>query len=107
MPWGATHHRIMHQRFPHTIHVTVLAEDLPIRENRVDLDPSVKDSSGIPAPHVVYVLSENTLRMLEHGAGAAREVLRTAGATEIQDEESYPWTSHFMGTARMGTDPKS
>jgi choline dehydrogenase-like flavoprotein len=107
VPWGSAHHRTMRQRFPHTIHVTVLAEDLPTRENRVELDPDVKDASGIPAPHVVYGLSENTLRMLDHGASAAREVLSTAGATEIQDEESYPWTSHFMGTARMGTDPKT
>lgn len=107
VPWGSEHHRVMRRQFPHVIHVTVLAEDLPDDENRVELHPQAKDSNGIPAPRVTYRLSENTLRMLDHGSRTARELLRTAGATEIHDEQPYPWTSHFMGTARMGTDPRT
>lgn len=45
--------------------------------------------------------------MLDHSARTAREFLEAAGGTEIQDEEPYPWTSHFMGTARMGNDPRN
>jgi len=107
VPWGSEHHRVMRRQFPHVIHATVLAEDLAEEENRVELDSQEKDSTGIPAPRVTYKLSENTLRMLDHGARAAHELLRTAGATETHGEEAYPWTSHFMGTARMGTDPNS
>jgi choline dehydrogenase-like flavoprotein len=43
---------------------------------------------------------------LKRGAETARELLQAAGATDIRDGEPYPWTSHFMGGARMGTDPK-
>ena len=41
VPWGAEHHRIMRQRFPHIIRITVLGEDLPEENNRVELDPDV------------------------------------------------------------------
>lgn len=107
VPWGSEHHCVMKRQFPHTIHVTVLAEDLPENENRVELDSQAKDLNGIPAPRVVYKFSDNTLRILDHGAGTAREFLSATGATEIHEEKAYPWTSHFMGTARMGTDPKT
>jgi choline dehydrogenase-like flavoprotein len=107
VPWGAEHHSIMRQRFPHTLQVTILAEDLADNENRVELDAAAKDSNGVPAPRVSYKFSENTRRMLDHGAHEAAEFLRAAGATEIENEEPYPWTSHFMGTARMGTSAET
>jgi len=43
---------------------------------------------------------------MRRGVQTARELLQAAGATDIQEGEPYPWTSHFMGTVRMGTDPK-
>jgi choline dehydrogenase-like flavoprotein len=107
VPWGREHHRVMRQRFPHVINATAIGEDLPDDANRVELDGAFKDSDGIPAPRVVYSLSENTRKLLEHGASRAREMLRAAGAIEVHDGAPYPWTSHFMGTARMGSDPKT
>jgi len=107
VPWGSEHHRVMQRVFPHLVYVTALAEDLPESQNRIELDSQAKDSNGVPAPRVVYRLSENTLRMLDHGARVARELLNAGGATEVHDEKAFPWTSHFMGTARMGTDPKT
>ena len=107
VPWGPEHHRVMRQRFPHTMHVTAIGEDLPDDGNYVELDPNLKDSSGIPAPRVVYSFSDNTRKLLEHGAARAREMLQATGATDIHDETPYPWTSHFMGTARMGSDPRT
>lgn len=107
VPWGTDHHRQMRHRFPHVLSAGVLAEDLPEEGNRVELDSNAKDSNGIPAPRVIYALSENTNRMLRHGTQTARKLLQTAGAAEIQEGKPYPWTSHFMGTARMGDDPKT
>jgi choline dehydrogenase-like flavoprotein len=107
IPWGADHHRQMRRRFPHVLSAGVLAEDLPEEDNRVELDPAARDSNGIPAARVIYAFSENTRRLLQHGVRAARELLQAAGATDIRDGQPYPWTSHFMGTARMGNDPKS
>lgn len=105
-PWGANHHRVMRQRFPHLIRVTVLGEDLPQENNRVEIDAELKDTSGIPAPRVVYGYSENSLKMLEHGGTMARQALEAAGAKEILDSGVIQPAFHLMGTARMGNDPR-
>jgi choline dehydrogenase-like flavoprotein len=107
LPWGAAHHGAMRRRFPHVIRVTVLGEDLPQDANRVELDPQVRDSSGIPAPHVVYTYSENSLQMLEHARGTARQALEAAGAVEILDSGVIQPAFHLLGTARMGSEPRS
>lgn len=107
VPWGAEHHRVMRHRFPHVIRVTVLGEDLPEENNRVELDPALKDSSGIPAPHVVYAYSENSLKMLEHGRAMGRQALEAAGAIEVLDSGVIAPAFHLLGTARMGNDPKN
>src|SRR5712691_10169912 len=68
----------------------MLAEGLPENDNRVELDPQAKDVNGIPAPRVEYKLSENALRILDHGARTARVFLSAVGATEIHDEKPMP-----------------
>jgi choline dehydrogenase-like flavoprotein len=105
VPWGVDHHRIMRSRFPHCAGVTAVADDLPEAGNRVDLDPTKTDSNGLPAARVTYSLSENSKRMLEHGAARAAEVLTAAGAVEIIDAGNSNM-AHLMGTARMGNDPE-
>ena len=105
VPWGADHHRVMKQRFPHVIRVTVMGEDLPEERNRVEIDPDLKDTSGIPAPRVVYGYGENSLKLLEHGDRMARQTLEAAGAIEILDSGPVTPAYHLMGTARMGNDP--
>ncbi len=106
VPWGAEHHRVMSKRFPHIVRLTVIGEDLPQEENRVELDPEVKDSSGIPAPRVVYSYGENSLKMLEHSAAMVRQAFDAAGALEILDSGVIQPAFHLLGTARMGNDPK-
>ena len=98
---------VMRERFPHLVRVTVLGEDLPEEENRVEIDPELKDSSGIPAPRVVYSYSENSLKMLEHSGRMAHQVLEAAGAKQVLDSGVIAPAFHLLGTARMGTDPKT
>ncbi|MGY9056162.1 MAG: GMC oxidoreductase, partial [Alphaproteobacteria bacterium] len=81
-------------------------EDLREEHNRGTLDPTLTDSNGIPAPKIDYTLSENSLRMLEHGTARATEILKAAGAYDVLSESPIPYAGwHLMGTARMGTDP--
>ena len=85
------------------ITLAVTGEDLPEPHNRVVLDPQLTDSDGIPAPQVMYTLSENSRKLLAHGIARASEVLQAAGAVEVQVNpllRSAGW--HLMGTARMG-----
>ena len=108
IPWGADHHQAYGKVFNRTAGMVVICEDLPELHNRVTLDPELVDSDGIPAPKVSYRLSENSTRMLEHSVARGKEVLEASGARMTSAEAPLPpagW--HLMGTARMGTDPKS
>ena len=104
--WGRGHHSEMQKRFGHIIRVTLIGEDLPEEHNRVELDPEITDSSGIPGPRVTYTYSENSLRMHEYARKVGTEVLKAAGAYEIQDSGVIQPAFHLMGTARMGNDPQ-
>jgi choline dehydrogenase-like flavoprotein len=97
----------MRRRFPHVIRVTVLGEDLPDPSNRVELDSSLEDTSGVPAPRVIYRYSDNSLKILDHGYRMARQVLEAAGAIETLDSGVIQPAFHLLGTARMGNDPKT
>ena len=103
IPWGSEHHRVFNQRFGRTITVAVIGEDLPESHNRVSLDPTLTDSDGIPAPKVEYRMSENSLKMMDHGIARATEVLQAAGAKEVLVNPLLrPAGWHLLGTARMG-----
>ena len=87
--------------------VGVACEDLPEEHNRVALDPTLKDSHGIPAAKIDYTISENTRRMMEHGIARAEEILTEAGATRIHcSRTALNSPGHLLGTARMGIDPE-
>jgi choline dehydrogenase-like flavoprotein len=104
VPWGAEHRRTFDAQFDRTITVSICGEDLPEPHNRVVLDDTLTDSDGIPAPKVMYTMSENSLKMMAHAVARASEVLQAAGAVEIQVNPLLrPAGWHLMGTARMGT----
>jgi choline dehydrogenase-like flavoprotein len=108
VPWGDAHHGEFDRRFGRTISMAVICEDLPELENRVELDPDLVDSSGIPAPKVTYRMGENSTKMIEHGSARACEVLEAAGAKETfvqAPAATAGW--HLLGTARMGVDPET
>ncbi len=105
LPWGREHHPTFLQRFGRTVSLTVTTEDLPEEANRIDLDPLLTDSSGIPAPRFRYRVSENTRRMIAHGIGSATRAFEEAGATQIHTQQLLSYTGfHLLGTACMGTD---
>ena len=104
IPWGSEHHRVFNERFGRTITVSVMGEDLPEPHNRVVLDKTLTDSDGIPSPKVDYTMSENSLKMMDHGMARATELLQAAGAKEVLANpllRASGW--HLLGTARMGS----
>ena len=106
LAWGETHHDDFATRFGNSATMAIIAEDLPELHNRVELDPDLTDSSGIPAPKISYTVSENSSRMLADGITNAEILLREAGAVEVVAMSllrSAGW--HLMGTARMGDLP--
>jgi choline dehydrogenase-like flavoprotein len=106
VPWGEGHHEAFARLHSHTATLLGITEDLPSEENRVTLDPQLKDAHGIPAPKITYHLSDDSRKMLAHAVGRGTEVLKAAGASRTVTMplmRDAGW--HLMGTARMGLDP--
>lgn len=86
-------------------------ECLPYYDNKVELHPERKDEWGIPILHISCELKENEKKIIEamkfHGA----EMLKKAGFKNIEQSEEEDWIFgdgiHEMGTACMGSDPKT
>lgn len=108
IPWGADHHKAYDEVFRHNAGMVAITEDLPDESNTVTLDPQLKDSNGIPAPKIDYTLSENSEKMLAHSVDRGLEALKAAGAVDAVSDPLLRLAGwHLMGTARMGTDPKT
>ena len=112
-PWGEENsilgpgfHRQLRQRLGRSAMWGIIAEDLPEETNRVVLDPLLKDADGIPAPKLVYRMSENSRRLLQFHLQRARESLEAAGAKQTVIAPLIRETGwHLLGTAKMGIDP--
>jgi choline dehydrogenase-like flavoprotein len=106
--WGTGFHEGIRKRLGRSAMWGIIAEDLPDEQNRILLDPELKDSSGIPAPRIIYRMSENSHRLLEFHLARARESLEAAGAYETVVAPLIRETGwHLLGTARMGNDPST
>jgi choline dehydrogenase-like flavoprotein len=106
----------------HVASMTMIGEDLPQRENRVDLDPEIRDFHGVPAPRVSYsphrferaaaAFASERLGALVQATGGAwlatpadsGDEPRPGGAHEGQGPFG---SAHVLGTARMGSDPRT
>jgi choline dehydrogenase-like flavoprotein len=89
--------------------LTGFGEVLPRFENRVEIDPDIKDIYGIPVLKIFMKDSENEQAMIKDMGDSAGEMLEAAGARNIRTyaHPSAPrWALHEAGTARMGVDPK-
>jgi choline dehydrogenase-like flavoprotein len=106
--WGRDFHKMLRQRLGHSAMWGIIAEDLPEVENRVTLDPVLKDADGIPAPRILYRMSENSRRLLQFHLQRARESLEAAGAHQTVIAPLIRETGwHLLGTAKMGIDPRT
>ena len=89
---------------------TWLGEVLPRYENQVQLDPQVKDAFGIPVLRFSYNYGDNEKKMCADMTASMQEAFAACGfeVTRVDREPLTEGSSvHELGTARMGTDPKS
>ena len=96
--------------YPSAFALGGFGEVLPRWENRVTLDPDIKDKWGIPVLRFDYRFGDNELKMAKDMADSLEEMLTLAGAESIRiNREPTPpgWSIHEIGTARMGSDPKT
>ena len=105
--YGDAYKRAVRSAAPTVISLQGFGECLPHEANRVEIDPDVVDAWGIPAVRISIAYRENERAMLEDMADAASEMLEAAGGTHIRRRVAPRWAAHEVGTARMGTDPKT
>jgi choline dehydrogenase-like flavoprotein len=92
------------------VELTVFGEMLPREGNRVTIDPAQKDRWGIPIPRISCSHSNNELDQAKDAVDRCREMLENAGcALDAQKPVLGPpgLAIHEVGTARMGSDPKT
>jgi choline dehydrogenase-like flavoprotein len=85
-------------------------EVLPRYESYVDIDPVVKDRWGIPVLRFHYEFGDNEKKMCEDMVATAREMFEEAGIEVLGTDQTIlteGWSIHELGTARMGSDPKT
>ena len=112
--YGADHKLLMRQRLVNqrVAGSQLVGEDVPQADNRIDLDPKVRDFLGFPAARITYSphQHEKSAALLLGARMEAWHALApgATGAVIIP----YPvinsgptYTAHLAGTARMGDDP--
>ncbi|WP_207513143.1 GMC oxidoreductase [Longitalea luteola] len=93
------------------IGATGFGEVLPYHENKISLDPTVKDKWGLPVLSMDAELKENEFKMRKDIIKELVAMFEAAGVKDIStwDSENYAIGQgiHEMGTARMGRDSKT
>lgn len=82
-------------------------EDLPQASNRITLHSDKTDAYGLPVPVVHYEEHANTARLRDYALARGRAVYEALGAEAVYNMVNVFPATHNMGTARMGTDPRS
>ncbi|MEX2260479.1 MAG: GMC family oxidoreductase [Bryobacteraceae bacterium] len=89
--------------------MTTMGEVLPRHENRVRINPELKDAWGIPSLHIEQRYTDNEYEMARDSMHVADELCRGAGFEVLAKHAQMvpPGESiHELGTCRMGGDPK-
>ncbi len=90
--------------------LTGFGECLPYHENKVSLDYEKLDIHGLPTLVIDCEFKENEITMRKDMADSAAEMLEAGGFVDVKTYDNFenPGNGiHEMGTARMGSDPKT
>ena len=89
------------------VNVSFTGDAMSIYENRVELDPVVKDPWGLPVAKTFYKHDTWDVEMSKYALNRVREAVENAGGVlrkfEPQDEAN-PGYGHVHGALRAGTD---
>jgi choline dehydrogenase-like flavoprotein len=75
----------------------------------MDLDPTMKDAWGLPAPRLTFTGHPNDAKLGHWFGKRGEELLNAAGALSVAGDYDGPDAGgpHLLGTCRMGNDPKT
>ncbi|HSN61808.1 MAG TPA: GMC family oxidoreductase [Ferruginibacter sp.] len=108
--FGESYKEAITQPGPWTMWMGAWGECLPNASNNVTLDSNEKDKWGLPIIKINFEFGENERLMRNDAKESAAEMLDIAGFKGVETFD-YNFTGgttiHEMGTARMGSDPKT
>jgi choline dehydrogenase-like flavoprotein len=108
--FGAAYKKAVREYAGAVIGMGAFGEVLPRYENYMDLDPEMKDKWGIPVLRFHYKFGDNEKKMAADMAETAKEMFEEAGIEIVNVDRhilTEGWSIHELGTARMGSDPKT
>jgi choline dehydrogenase-like flavoprotein len=96
-----------------TIQLMMLGDDLPLADNRVDLDPSFVDEYGFPVARITRRFGSHELLLCDLAKAKMNALFDYYKQLGLLKDESIKFSSasidavgdHQMGTCRMGDDP--
>jgi choline dehydrogenase-like flavoprotein len=111
-PYGAELKAYYRKYFNRSIWIYATCHTYPRAENRVDVDPEVKDARGVPVSRITYRQHPRNAEEQEFMAERCAQLLREAGASEVvkpvvRRESEAGISTHQQGSCRMGRDAAS
>jgi choline dehydrogenase-like flavoprotein len=107
--WGSAIAQYDRENFGRWLGINAETELQPQPENRISLDPNVRDLFGDPVPHI-HLAYGDVDRRTQHRAGEIlSQLLWEAGVRDSSQEplNSYSFGAHQLGTCRMADDAQA
>jgi len=107
--FGSEYKKALQQNFTRSMILAGHGTSLPVADNSISLDDTVKDSWGLPAMRVTYKDHPDDVATSKYIQDRGMEILEAAGALQrwAYPVEEQNFGFHLLGTCRMGNDPKS
>jgi choline dehydrogenase-like flavoprotein len=108
--WGEEHKEFQRKYFRRNIQVVGPVQEMPFFDSRVQVDPSVRDSWGIPVVRLSGHRHPRDAEGCEFLSRKAEMILKEAGAFRTWRHLPGLGLSggqHQAGTCRMGDDPRT
>jgi choline dehydrogenase-like flavoprotein len=102
--WGRDFAAIM-EDYRNMAGMFICGEDLGRADNRITLDPTIKDAYGSPVAHVHVDEHDNDKALRKHAQDQAAKMYESIGAKRVIRSLTPPAT-HNMCTARMSGNPR-
>jgi choline dehydrogenase-like flavoprotein len=107
---GAGFEDYLEYNFGRRLSVAFMANQVPQRDNRIELHPTVRDKWGEPVAYIVKDWHSHDRALMDTFAGICHRILELGG--DVRDISSgsvgnsvVRIANHVLGGARFGTDP--